>query len=29
MIELKDIHVTFNKGTPLETKALRGKVDGD
>ena len=24
MIELKDIHVTFNKNTPLETKALRG-----
>ena len=24
MIELKDIHVTFNKGTPLETVALRG-----
>lgn len=24
MIELSDIHVTFNKGTPLETKALRG-----
>ncbi len=24
MIELKDIHVTFNKDTPLETKALRG-----
>ncbi|MCO5056296.1 MAG: ABC transporter ATP-binding protein [Rhizobiaceae bacterium] len=24
MIELRDIHVTFNKGTPLETKALRG-----
>ncbi|WP_127519666.1 ABC transporter ATP-binding protein [Mesorhizobium sp. Z1-4] len=24
MIELKDIHVTFNKGTPLETTALRG-----
>ncbi|WP_048646355.1 ABC transporter ATP-binding protein [Nitratireductor soli] len=24
MIELKDVHVTFNKGTPLETKALRG-----
>ena len=24
MIELKDIHVTFNKGTPLETVALTG-----
>ena len=24
MIRLKDIHVTFNKGTPLETRALRG-----
>lgn len=24
MIELKDIHVTFNRGTPLETKAIRG-----
>ena len=24
MIELSDIHVTFNKGTPLETRALRG-----
>ncbi len=24
MISLTDIHVTFNKGTPLETKALRG-----
>ena len=24
MIELNGIHVTFNKGTPLETKALRG-----
>ncbi|WP_029041683.1 ABC transporter ATP-binding protein [Cucumibacter marinus] len=24
MIELNDIHVTFNKGTPLETEALRG-----
>ncbi|MEM8664190.1 MAG: ABC transporter ATP-binding protein [Pseudomonadota bacterium] len=24
MIKLSDIHVTFNKGTPLETKALRG-----
>ena len=24
MIELSDVHVTFNKGTPLETKALRG-----
>lgn len=24
MIELKDIHVTFNKDTPLETPALRG-----
>ncbi len=24
MITLKDIHVTFAKGTPLETKALRG-----
>lgn len=24
MIELKDIHVTFNKDTPLETRALRG-----
>lgn len=24
MIELNDIHVTFNRGTPLETKALRG-----
>lgn len=24
MIELKDVHVTFNAGTPLETKALRG-----
>ncbi|MCY0150369.1 ABC transporter ATP-binding protein [Hoeflea sp. G2-23] len=24
MIELSDVHVTFNPGTPLETKALRG-----
>src|SRR5688572_16790080 len=24
MIELKDIHVTFNKGTPLAAPALRG-----
>lgn len=24
MIELSDIHVTFNAGTPLETRALRG-----
>lgn len=24
MIELRDVHVTFNKGTPLETRALRG-----
>lgn len=24
MIELKDIHVTFNKDSPLETRALRG-----
>lgn len=24
MIELSDVHVTFNRGTPLETKALRG-----
>lgn len=24
MIELKNIHVTFNKGTPLETRALNG-----
>ncbi|MEH6442982.1 MAG: ABC transporter ATP-binding protein [Oceanospirillaceae bacterium] len=24
MIELKDVHVTFNSGTPLETRALRG-----
>lgn len=24
MIDLRDIHVTFNKGTPLETLALRG-----
>jgi len=24
MIELSDIHVTFNPGTPLETRALRG-----
>lgn len=24
MIELKDVHVTFNKGTALETQALRG-----
>lgn len=24
MIELNNIHVTFNKGTPLETRALRG-----
>ena len=24
MIRLSDIHVTFNQGTPLETKALRG-----
>ncbi len=24
MIELNDIHVTFNPGTPLETQALRG-----
>ena len=24
MIELRDIHVTFNEGTPLETRALRG-----
>jgi putative ABC transport system ATP-binding protein len=24
VIELRDVHVTFNKGTPLETKALRG-----
>lgn len=24
MIALDDIHVTFNKGTPLETRALRG-----
>lgn len=24
MIELKDVHVTFNAGTPLETRALRG-----
>lgn len=24
MIELKNIHVTFNKGTPLETRALHG-----
>ena len=24
MIELRDVHVTFNKDTPLETRALRG-----
>ncbi|MFT6657300.1 ABC transporter ATP-binding protein [Maritalea sp.] len=24
MIELNNVHVTFNKGTPLETRALRG-----
>ena len=24
MIELSDVHITFNPGTPLETKALRG-----
>ncbi len=24
MIELSNLHVTFNKGTPLETRALRG-----
>lgn len=24
MIELTDVHVTFNRGTPLETRALRG-----
>lgn len=24
MIELNDIHITFNPGTPLETRALRG-----
>lgn len=24
MIELKDVHVTYNEGTPLETKAVQG-----